>query len=35
MQMQAGLPWREIIAEWGEEEADFLFHRKPFLIYLD
>jgi uncharacterized protein YbbC (DUF1343 family) len=35
MQMQAGMPWREIIAEWEEEEADFLFHRKPFLIYLD
>ena len=35
MQMQAGMPWRDIIAEWEEEEADFLFHRKPFLIYLD
>ena len=35
MQMQAGMPWRDIIAEWAEEEADFLFHRKPFLIYLD
>jgi hypothetical protein len=29
------MPWRDIIAEWEEEEADFLFHRKPFLIYLD
>ena len=35
MQMQAGMPWRDIIAEWAEEEDDFLFHRKPFLIYLD
>jgi uncharacterized protein YbbC (DUF1343 family) len=35
MQMQSGMPWRDIIAEWAEEEADFLFHRKPFLIYLE
>lgn len=35
MQMQAGMAWRDIIAEWAEEEADFLFHRKPFLIYLE
>lgn len=34
-QMQAGISWRDSIAEWTEEEADFLFHRKPFLIYLD
>ena len=35
MQMQSGIPWRDIITEWTEEEADFLFHRKPFLIYLE
>lgn len=34
-QMQAGMPWRDIIVEWPDEESDFLFHRKPFLIYTE
>ncbi len=35
LDLENNKPWQEIIADWPDEESDFLFHRKPYLIYTE